>query len=251
MFDLSGKVALVTGGGQGVGIAIAQRLVEQGAAVAINDIASDRADAAASAMVSQGGRAISAVADVTDRAAVDAAVAAVIKNLGPIDVLVNNAGVPQTGFPLVPFMETSPNEWHPWIALNLYGVMHCTQAVLQGMIERGWGRVITIVSDAGRFGERNMAIYAASKAGAAGFVRGIAKEVGRSGVTSNAISLGSIEPPHPDPDPALTAKRAGLYPMKRLGRPDDVPGAVVWLASDEASWITGQTISINGGYVTA
>jgi 3-oxoacyl-[acyl-carrier protein] reductase len=247
MFDLTGRVALITGAGQGVGAGIAVRLAEQGALVAVNDIASDRAARTVEAITLSGGKAISAVADVTDRGQIDTALGVVTAELGPVDILVMNAGIPPSGFKIAPFATSSPADWDPYIAINLFGVMHCVHSVIGPMIERGWGRVVAIVSDAGRFGEPGMAAYAASKAGATGFVRALSKEVGPSGVTCNCISLGSIEAEGAvDPD---AARRAARYPMRRLGRPDDIASAVVWLASEEAGWTTGQTISVNGGYL--
>lgn len=244
LFDLSGRVAVVTGAGQGVGAGIARRLAEHGATVAVNDLVAERAEATASAIREAGGTAQAVTADVCDARAVAEGLRQVVGDLGPVDVLVNNAGVPPSGMHFAAFAETAPADWDRYIQLNLYGVMHCARAVLPPMIDRGWGRLVTIVSDAGRFGEPNMAAYCAAKAGAAGLVRAISREVARFGVTSNAISLGSIEPPEPD---VTAAARATRYPTKRLGRPDDIAAAVVWLSSEEAGWVTGQTISINGG----
>jgi len=246
MFNLSGRVALVTGAGQGVGAGIACRLAERGAAVVVNDLSPERAGSTVRTIVDRGGTAIPGVADVTDRAQVDDLVNAVADHLGPVDVLVANAGVPASGFMMAPFISSDPKDWDRYISLNLFGVMHCVHAVLGPMVGRGWGRVIAIVSDAGRFGEPGVAAYAASKAGAAGFLRALSNEVGPSGVTCNCISLGSIEVEGEDEGQAN--KRASRYPMRRLGRPDDVASAVVWLASDEAEWTTGQTVSVNGGY---
>lgn len=248
LFDLTGRVALVTGAGQGVGAGIARRLAEHGAAVAVNDLFADRADATVAGIERAGGSAATVVADVTDADAVADALHQIAEHFGSVDVLVNNAGVPPAGMRLQRFVDTAPPDWDQYLSVNLYGTMHCVHAVLPAMVTQGWGRLVTIVSDAGRFGEPMMAAYCAAKAGAAGFTRGIAREVARHGVTANAISLGSIEPPEPDPS---VADRAARYPVKRLGRPDDIAAAVVWLASDDAAWVTGQTISINGGFNTA
>lgn len=248
MFDLSGRTALVTGAGQNVGGAIARALAAQGAAVAVNDLSEDRAQATVDDIVAKGGRAVTAVADVTAPDAVASMVTAVAAALGPVDILVNNAGVPPTGLRVKQFAETTPDDWAPVVALNLYGVLHCVRAVIGDMTERGWGRIVTISSDAARVGEPGFALYGAAKAGAAGFMRSLAKEVGPAGVTCNCVSLGSIAPPDGDDDPQV-AKRAARYPVRRLGRGDDVAATVVWLASEEAAWVTGQTVPVNGGYV--
>jgi NAD(P)-dependent dehydrogenase (short-subunit alcohol dehydrogenase family) len=248
LFDLTGKVAFVSGAGQGVGAAIASRLAERGAMVAVNDISPERATAVAEAIVVQGGIAMAAPADVTDREQIGRAIQVVADAFGPVDILVNNAGVPPEGFSITPFGQTSRKDWDRYIDINVYGVMYSAHAVLESMQSRGYGRIITIVSDSGRYGEPNMAAYAASKAAAAGFMRALAKEAGPAGITCNSLSLGSIEPP-PELRSERDEKRARFYPMRRLGRPDDIAGAVVYLASDEAGWVTGQTISINGGYV--
>jgi NAD(P)-dependent dehydrogenase (short-subunit alcohol dehydrogenase family) len=249
LFDLAGRVAVVTGAGQGVGAGIARRLAEFGAIVAVNDLHADRACAVKESIRAAGGHAHAIAADVTDRNAFEHSVREVVAAEGRIDILVNNAGVPPTGMGMTAFVDTSPADWETMLRLNLYAVMYCTHAVLPLMIERQWGRVISIGSDAGRFGDPLLAAYCAAKAGSAGFTRAISKEVGRHGITVNTVSLGSMVTPHfDDPD---AERRARRYPMKRLGLPDDVAGAAVWLASEQAGWVTGQTISINGGYVGA
>lgn len=250
MFDLNGRVALVTGAGRNLGTEIAHLLAQHGAAVVVNDLFPDRADTVAAAIEDKGGRAVAIPADVTDLDAVRQMVVDAAAALGPIDILVNNAGVPPNpSWELLPFHQTSPESWHTWIDLNLYGVLHCCHATVGGMVERGWGRVVNIVSDAGRTGEGLLAVYCAAKAGAAGFSRALAKEVAPHGVTVNALSLGTLGPP--DGDPELIERMARHYPVGRIGSPADVAPAVLWLASDEASWVTGQTIPINGGYATS
>lgn len=251
MFDYTDRVVLITGAGQNVGEQLAVTLAGRGAAIVVNDLANDRAMRVADQIVEQGGRAIAAPADVTDPAAVADMVVEAEARLGPVDVLVNNAGIPAGGMGLVPFLETRLDDWTPFVDLNLYGVLHCTHAVLGGMVERGYGRIVSIVSDAGRLGERGQAVYAASKAGAAAFIRSIAKEVGHHGVTCNNVSLGSIAREGGARDPELLAKQLRGYPVGRLGRPADVAAIVTWLASAEAGWVTGQTIPLNGGYGTS
>jgi NAD(P)-dependent dehydrogenase (short-subunit alcohol dehydrogenase family) len=230
---LAGKVALVTGAGQGVGAGIARVLADRGATVVVNDLAAERAEAVAADV---GGRAVPF--DVTDLAAVRAG----FTDAGPIDVLVNNAGIPTDGFPQVDFKDSDPAVWRRFVDLNLYGVLHCTHAALPGMCERGWGRVITISSEAGRIGlPIRVALYGAAKAGAIGFTKHLAHEVGPHGVTCNALALGSME------NAPLNPSR---FPIPRLGTGRDVGETVAFLASDGAEWITGQVIGVNGGAVT-
>ncbi len=248
MFDLTGRVALVTGAGQNVGAAIARTLAQQGAAVAVNDLFADRAEAVAAEIVAGGGRAIGIAGDVTDGDAVRAMVAGV-EALGPIDILVNNAGVPPNpSWDLQPFHEVPPDRWQPWVDLNLYGVLNCCHAVVGGMVERGFGRIVTIVSDAGRYGEPFLSVYSAAKAGAIGFSKALAKEAAPHGVTVNCVALGNVSPPSTPAD--LVAKLARSYPVGRVGRPEDIAPAVLYLASTEAEWVTGQVLPVNGGYAT-
>jgi NAD(P)-dependent dehydrogenase (short-subunit alcohol dehydrogenase family) len=277
--ELDGLQALVTGAGQGVGRAIGLALAQAGATVLVNDIDHARASAVVGEIQVQGGAAEACVFDVTDYDGVLASIAG-----RRVDVLVNNAGnAGVDGFNFAPFAESSPADWERYLQVNLYGVLHCTRAVLPGMIARERGRVITIISDAGRWGEPSMSAYSAAKAGAAGFTRAVAREVGRSGITVNNVALGTIEPSLPEdggvgavstragaapgdlglsavlspvPDPseltdearARRQRQVARYIVRRLGQPDDVAGLVTFLASPLASWITGQTYPVNGGY---
>jgi 3-oxoacyl-[acyl-carrier protein] reductase len=263
--DLAGRRALVTGGGQGIGRATGHALAAAGASVVVNDVVAERAEAAADEIRSGGGGAETAAFDVTDGRAVRAAIA----GLGGVDILVNNAGNAGTeGFTaLVPFADTDPDTWDRFLRVNLYGVMYCTHAALPPMIAKGEGRIVTIVSDAGRFGDAYLAPYAAAKAGAAGFCRSVAREVGRHGITVNCVSLGTVrtptatnnEPNAPDEpgdqngEPGdqngeAESSRLGQYIIRRRGEPADVAAMVTYLASPLASWITGQTYPVNGGY---
>jgi len=227
------RVALVTGAGQGVGAGIARALAEHGVAVVVNDLFPDRAEAVAAEV---GGRAVAF--DVTDLDAVRAGFA----TAGPVDILVNNAGIPADGFPQVDFKDSDPELWRRFVDLNLYGVLNCTHTVLPGMCDRGWGRVITISSEAGRVGlPIRVALYGAAKAGALGLTKHLAHEVGRFGVTCNALTLGTMEGVPLDPS---------RVPIPRLGTGGDVGAMVAFLASDAAEWITGQVIGVNGGAVT-
>ena len=249
--DLAGRRVLITGGGQGVGRGIAFGFAAADAEVAVNDISDERAAVVVDEVEALGGRAVAAVFDVTDHGAVRAAV----QELGGVDVLVNNAGnAGVAGFGgRRPFAETEPEEWEPFLQVNLYGAMHCARAALPGMIEKGWGRIITIVSDAGRTGDTYMGAYSAAKAGAAGFTRALARETGRHGVTVNNIALGTMRTPVTEPlwsDPDNEQAKAMLrsYVIRRPGTPDDVAPLAVFLASDHSSWITGQTYPLNGGF---
>lgn len=247
--DLDGKRALVTGGGQNVGAAIARDLASAGCHVLVNDLDPARAEAVATEV---GGTALPF--DVTDHAAVQAAVSG-----ANVDVLVNNAGNAGVhGFGRIgKFVDTAPDDWTAYVDVNLYGVMNCTQAALPGMTERGWGRVITIISDAGRVGGASLAAYGAAKAGAAGFCRSIAREVAADGVTVNLISLGTMrtdatEALWSDPDQAkMQRSMMAGYLVKRPGNPGDASWVVRMLASERSSWITGQTIPVNGGFSLA
>lgn len=244
--DLEGKVALVTGAGRGVGLGIALELSARGAAVAINDIDQERAEDAVGAVTEAGGKAVAATGDICDEESVGE-ILAEANRLGSVDILVNNAGIPPQGMGLVSFVEQSTASWKQFIDINVYGVAFMTRASLPAMIDQGWGRIITIVSDSARVGDPNLAVYAASKAAAATLMKSIAAEVGPLGVTCNAISLSTIATPTMDAD--LQAKLGGRYPVKRLGKPSDVAGAVAYFASPAAGWVTGQTLSVNGGYV--
>jgi NAD(P)-dependent dehydrogenase (short-subunit alcohol dehydrogenase family) len=247
MFDLSGRVALVTGAGQGVGAGIARQLASQGASVAINDVDPARAKESAAAVVAGGSRAEAVAFDVSDFDAVVAGVAAAEAALGPIDILVNNAGVP-AGMGLSPFRSTSADAWRAYIDINLYGVMNCSKAVVDGMCDRGFGRVITISSAAGQTGLAiGVSAYAAGKGGGIAFMRHLALETAASGVTANTVALGLM-----DNVPAeAVAGLSTTIPTGRLGSPDDVGACCAYLASDEAAWMTGQTIGLNGGSVTS
>lgn len=242
MFDLTGRTVLVTGAGQGVGAGIARVLAEAGASVAVNDLDPGRAATVAAGL--GGAKAIAVPFDVADAGAVAAGVAAVEADLGPVDVLVNNAGIPSSMRP-VPFREMSPDEWRPYVDVNLFGVLHCTKAVVDGMCDRGWGRVITISSGAGTMGLGiGVSLYAAGKGAGISFMRHLAVECGRFGVTANTLALGLMERPQAR---TVTEGMAKHIPVRRCGTGEDVGYACVYLASDEASWMTGQTIELNGG----
>jgi len=251
MFDLSGHVALVTGAGRGAGAGIAAALAAQGASVAVNDLVADRATAVAEQLVASGARAIAVPFDVTDAGAVAASVARISEQPGPIDILVNNAGVPD-GMALVPFRDMTPEDWRRFVDLNLYGSLNCIREVLDPMVDSGWGRIVQISSGAGRTGIAfGVSLYGASKSGIEGFVRHLSQELARSGVTVNTLALGMLFNAVPDDAPEGSVAALGRsVPVGRLGQSEDVAAAVVYLVSDEASWMTGQTLNLNGGSTT-
>jgi NAD(P)-dependent dehydrogenase (short-subunit alcohol dehydrogenase family) len=247
MFDLTGKVALVTGAGQSIGAGIATTLADAGAAVAVNDLVAERAEATATLIRDAGGTAFVAPFDVTDYDAVFAGVAAIERDLGPVDVLVNNAGIAEgVGAKFFLDDDATPEYWERWVDLNLYGVMYTCKAVVPGMVARDFGRVVTISSGAGTQGlSIGMSAYAAGKGGAIGFMRHLAMETAKSGVTANSLALGMMA--SPGNVARFTEQQIPkINPVGRLGTGRDVGTAVVWLAA-EGSWITGQTIQVNGG----
>ena len=246
MFDLNGRRAVVTGAGQGIGAGIAAHLADRGAHVFVNDVVAERAGATVAAIASRGGSAEALPFDVTLRDPVK-------EILSPLelDIVVNNAG--NAGARMMqpaPFREMDPEQWAPPIDVNLHGVMNTTHAVLAGMCERGFGRLITIASGAGVVGlPIGVAPYGAGKGGAISFMRHMAIENAGLGVTANSLALGLMEMTEIH-DEALVEKLAATVPCKRLGTGADLGPAVVWLASNEAEWVTGQTIHINGGSLT-
>ena len=258
--ELAGRVVLVTGAGQGIGHEICLTLAREGARIAVNDIDDERARATAAEI--GGGKAIDVCADVTGAAAVDSMVGRVIAEWGHIDILVNNAGIPLDadyrqptpgGGPL--FRDTDSSFWDRTMDIVTRGTLHCTQAVLDAMVEQRWGRVINIVSDAGRTGVAGVSLYSMAKAGVIGFSKALAKEVGRHGITVNCVSPGFTETEAAaefvrDKRDAMMAMHPMARGLGRLGRPSDIANAVAFLASTRAEWITGQVLSVNGGSQT-
>jgi NAD(P)-dependent dehydrogenase (short-subunit alcohol dehydrogenase family) len=259
--DIGGQVALVTGAGQGVGRAIAIELARHNAGgIAVNDFNPERAEAVVAEIRALGVKALAAVFDVTDRDAIAAGYAQVAAELGSPTILVNNAGNagPEGTFDLgPPFWDEDPAVWNKYIATNFFGVLNCCHVALPFMVAESKGRVVTIVSDSGRVGEPRLAVYAAAKAGAAGFMRSLAKDAGRHGITCNSISLGTIRPPMDEASfeamqqSEQYKKAMSHYTIRRYGKPEDVAGLAAYLCSDRASWITGQTYPVNGGYSAA
>jgi 2-hydroxycyclohexanecarboxyl-CoA dehydrogenase len=246
---VSTRVALVTGGARGIGRAIALELAAAGCAVAVGDLLADEAEAVAAEI---GPNAIAVPLDITDGAAVAAAVASVGERLGPVDIAINNAGWDE----LRPFLETDEPFWDRVIDINYKGCLRVTKAVLPGMTERGWGRLVNIASDAGRVGSSLESVYAGAKGGVIAFTKTVAREVARSGVTANCVCPGPTRTP-------LLEGMAGeggdrfvdaltrAVPMRRLGEPEDIAAAVAFLASERAGYVTGQTLSVSGGLTMA
>jgi len=257
LLDLGGQGALVTGAGQGAGRGIAHMLAAHNAAVAVNDYVLERAETVTAEIREAGGKAVAVQADVGDRASVAAAFAMARAHLGPITILVNNAGNagPNSEFDLAQFWESDPAEWPRYFHTNLFGVMNCCHVALPEMVAARQGRIVTIGSDSGRMGDARLSAYGAAKAGAAGFMRCLASETGRYGITCNTVSLATQQPQGMSEAElaehyASERVKAQLshYTIRRFGRPDDVAAMALFLCSGAASWITGQTYPVNGGY---
>jgi len=243
---LKGKVALVTGAARDVGAEIATTLAAEGAAVAVNYLPSAAdADAVVAKIKARGGNAKAYKADVSDFTAVKGMVDAIAKDFGGLNILVNNAGLAKRQR----FVETKPDDWHKQIDICLYGAIHCCHAAAPHLENAKNGRIIAVIGDSSRVGESGLAIVAAARAGVVALMKSLAREFGRSGTTANTVSLGMVETAH---DRAWVEenreKLVRLYPVRRLGLPDDIAPTVALLASPRSGWITGQTLSISGGY---
>jgi 2-hydroxycyclohexanecarboxyl-CoA dehydrogenase len=243
---LEGRVALVTGGASGIGAATCRRLAGEGARVAVTDM-----NAAGAGDVAAEVNGMPYELDVRSLDSIAAAVAATEDELGPIDVLVNNAGYDEFGF----FVKTDPDMWDRVLAVNLRGVIAVTHAVLPGMQERRRGRIVNVASEAGRVGSSGSGIYSAAKAGVIGFTKAVAREAARYGVTCNAVAPGPIETPLLMAAPEalgevgqkLVDTMVGSTVLRRFGQPDEVAAAITFLASDDASFVTGQALGVSGG----
>lgn len=254
MGRFEGRTVVVTGGGGGIGGATCRRFAEEGAHVAVFDLRLDAAQAGASAIGAAGGRAEAYLCDITDRAQVAAAVASAEAVLGPISVLVNNAGWDV----FRPFTKTEPAQWERLIAINLTGALNMHHAVLPGMVERRAGRIVNISSDAARVGSSGEAVYAACKAGLVAFSKTIAREHARHGITVNVVCPGPTDTALFDdykqgagnPEKLIEAFTRSI-PLGRIGKPEDLPGAILFFASDDAAYVTGQVLSVSGGLTMA
>jgi 2-hydroxycyclohexanecarboxyl-CoA dehydrogenase len=243
------RVAVVTGAASGMGLAIAQRLTGAGNRVGLLDLDGEAAAAAAAELRGNGGSAVAAAVDVSDRAAVDDALAQVRRELGPIEIMVTSAGIDE----FRSFTDITPEAWDRLLAVNLTGTFHCLQAAIPDMLEAGWGRIVTISSSSAQSGAARMAHYVASKGGVVGLTKALAVEYAPHGITVNTIPPGFIDTPMarraeargdmPNLD-AIIART----PVRRAGTPDDVAAACAFLCSEEAGYITGQAVGVNGGW---
>jgi 2-hydroxycyclohexanecarboxyl-CoA dehydrogenase len=251
---LSERVALVSGGARGIGRAVALALARDGRAVAVGDVLHEQAAEVAAEIEAGGGRAARVALDVTDASAVAEGVARATAALGPIEVLVNCAGWDE----FRSFLETDEPFWRRVIAINYEGCLRTTHAVLGSMLERGWGRIVNVSSDAARVGSAQEAVYAGAKAGVVAFTKTIAREAARRGVTANAVCPGPTDTAllhnmaqGSDDAERMVQALTRAVPMRRLGLPEDVAAAVAFLACDDAGYITGQTLSVSGGLTMA
>lgn len=247
----SPRTAIITGGGRGIGLAISQRLAKEGAAVAILERDGDSGRAAAKQIEADGGRARAFEVDVTDRAGIDAAVAEVRDELGAATILVNNAGIT----PFKKFREITRDDLEQVIAVNLIGTFECCQAVAPDMVEAGWGRIINIASSSAQTGSVLQTHYSATKGAVIAFTRSLARELGPKGITVNAVPPSFVDTPS-----LREAETEGFLgqgvetllqsmPVKRVGVPEDIAAACAYLARDEAGFVTGQVLGVNGGRV--
>jgi 2-hydroxycyclohexanecarboxyl-CoA dehydrogenase len=248
MEGLMRRVVAITGAASGMGLAISRRLAAQGHPVAVLDLDGDAADRAAAELVGTGAQALAAKVDVSDRGAVDDAVDRVRTQLGPVEIMVTSAGL--DGF--ASFLDITPAQWDRMLAVNLTGTFHCLQAAVPDMLAAGWGRIVTISSSSAQSGARRMAHYVASKGGIIGLTKALAAELAPHGITVNTIPPGSVETPmtrraEASGDLPSSDVLAQMIPVRRTGTPEDVAAACAFLCSEEAGYITGQQINVNGG----
>jgi NAD(P)-dependent dehydrogenase (short-subunit alcohol dehydrogenase family) len=243
------RVAVVTGGGSGMGRAVCRRLAAAGHAVAVLDIDGDATERVAKEVESDGGRAIPVPVDVSDRAAVDAAMDETRGAFGPVGILVTSAGI--EGFSN--FLDISVEAWERMLAVNLTGTFHCVQSVVPDMIDAGWGRIVTISSSSAQSGTKRMAHYVASKGGVIAFTKALALDLASKGITVNTVPPGAIDTPmmrRPLESGAMASldQVVARAPLGRLGTPEDIAAACAFLCSEEAGYITGQQINVNGAW---
>lgn len=250
MFELTEKVAVVTGGARGLGRSLSMTLAKQGAKVVIADVLVEEARKTAQDIVQDGGQATAVTADVTDLNSIKSMLDRVHEVYGLVDILVNNAGWDK----MSPFSETTPAFWDKVIAINYKGVLNCVYAVMGDMVARNSGKIINIASDAGRVGSSGEAVYSGAKGAVIAFSKAMARELARNQVNVNVVCPGPLETPLTEEmkqESALAVKIFAsmdkIIPLRRMGTPQDIAGAVVFLASEEASFITGQVLSVSGG----
>jgi 2-hydroxycyclohexanecarboxyl-CoA dehydrogenase len=245
--ELEGKVAIVTGAGQGIGKAIALRLSKEGAGVAVVDLNPDTAEATAREITGAGGKAIAIKADVSNSAQVNEMAKQVVSELGTVDILVNNAAfvadLPQK------FIDETEDYWDRVIAVCLKGNILCSRAVLDTMIEKQSGKIVNISSDAGRVGQSGQTVYSATKGGIISFSKALAREVARYKINVNCVSPGATDTPafQKNPEPVKEAVPKGI-PLRRIAKPEDIASAVAFFCSSDADYMTGQVLSVSGGY---
>lgn len=261
------KVAIVSGAGRGLGRTISLTLAEEGARVAVNDYYLDRAEAVVKEIKDNGGQAIAVQADVTDFEQVGEMMKKVVDTWGRVDIVIHNAGIPAGTLEtvglmgLAPFFhETEKDAWEKWVGVNFFGLLNMAKAAIPHMIEQMGGRILSVGSDAGRVGEPRQVVYSGAKAGTYGFLKAVAKEVARYGITANAVVSSAMDDTYlaelmPADSPEWQERRKAImrvYPLARargrLGTTQDMANAVAFMVSDRASWITGQLLSVNGGY---
>ena len=246
---IEGTTAIVTGGASGIGLAITEALAARGGRVALFDVQADALETEVGRLRKQGALICGHLVDVSDRAQVTAAVEQVRRDLGPVLILVNNAGIEQFG----KFAEITDEEWNRVQAVNLRGPFVCTQTVLPDMVTAGWGRIVNISSSSAQGGQERMAAYVSSKAGVVGLTKSLALELGRYGITVNTIPPGMVVTPMLEKAiaegrfTASLAHFAKITPVRRAGRPEDIANAAVFLCQDESSYVTGQILGVNGG----
>lgn len=245
--DFDGKAVVVTGGAKGIGEGIADGFASLGADVAIADVDHEKADETAGHIAAEHGTdAIAVETDVTTYEDAAEMTETVVEDLGRIDVLVNNAGIGGSK----PFLETDPGEWDQWVGVCFFGTLNCTHAALPHMIDRGSGVIINFASDSYKGNDPGLAVYGGAKAANVSFTKTVAKEVGNEGVRLNCVSPGTTETPATEEwIDRYRDQIVESYALSRLGQPEDLADAVVFLSSDAADWITGQVLSVNGGYV--
>ncbi len=254
MQGLTGKTVIVTGGGGGIGRAVCQRFAQEGALVAVLDRDEKAAQVSVDSIIEVGGNARAYAADITDYSAIEVTVTRIEAELGTPTILINNAGFDR----FMPFLKTDPAMWESLIAVNLTGALNMHHIVLPRMVAAGGGKVVNIASDAARVGSSGEAVYAACKAGLLGLSKTLARELATKNITVNVVCPGptdtallkGVADTSRDPEKLLEAFRNAV-PMRRIGQPEDYPGIIMMLASDEANFITGQVVSVSGGLTMA